>query len=68
MRVYARILTDRRSVSTQAVPIARLAEGGREGVMMRWGLIPSFALTGRACAPFFSRCCRRISSASFGGA
>jgi putative SOS response-associated peptidase YedK len=28
---------------TQSVPIVRLAEGEREGVMMRWGLIPFFA-------------------------
>ena len=28
---------------TQSVPIVRLTEGGREGVMMRWGLIPFFA-------------------------
>jgi putative SOS response-associated peptidase YedK len=28
---------------TQSVPIVRLAKGEREGVMMRWGLIPFFA-------------------------
>jgi putative SOS response-associated peptidase YedK len=28
---------------TQSVPIVRLAEGEREGVMMRWDLIPFFA-------------------------
>ena len=25
------------------VPIVRLSEGGREGLMMRWGLVPFFA-------------------------
>lgn len=28
---------------TQPVPVVRLTEGEREGVMMRWGLIPYFA-------------------------
>jgi putative SOS response-associated peptidase YedK len=28
---------------TQSVPVVRLAEGEREGVMLRWGLIPFFA-------------------------
>lgn len=28
---------------TQSVPVVRLSEGVREGVMMRWGLIPFFA-------------------------
>lgn len=33
---------------TQSVPIIRLAEGEREGVMMRWGL--GFAIAGEATA------------------
>jgi putative SOS response-associated peptidase YedK len=28
---------------TQQVPVVRLADGQREGVMMRWGLVPFFA-------------------------
>lgn len=28
---------------TQSVPVVRMLEGAREGVMMRWGLVPYFA-------------------------
>ena len=53
---------------TQSVPIVRLTEGGREGVMMRWGLIPFFA---RGVPPKYSTINARIetveSAASYRG-
>jgi putative SOS response-associated peptidase YedK len=29
--------------SSQSVPVVRIADGVREGILMRWGLIPFFA-------------------------
>jgi putative SOS response-associated peptidase YedK len=42
---------------TQSVPVVRGRDGGREGVMMRWGLIPFFA---RGVAPKYSTINARI--------
>jgi putative SOS response-associated peptidase YedK len=42
---------------TQSVPVVRLAEGVREGVMMRWGLIPYFA---KGVPPKFSTINARV--------
>lgn len=42
---------------TQSVPLVRMTEDGREGVMLRWGLIPFFA---RGVAPKYSTINARI--------
>ena len=42
---------------TQNVPVIRAAEGAREGVMMRWGLVPFFA---RGVPPRYSTINARI--------
>jgi putative SOS response-associated peptidase YedK len=42
---------------SQAVPVVRIADGEREGVMMRWGLVPFFA---RGVPPKYSTINARI--------
>ena len=42
---------------SQAVPVVRIAEGQREGVMMRWGLVPFFA---KGVAPKYSTINARV--------
>lgn len=44
---------------SQSVPVIRTAEGQREGVMMRWGLVPYFA---KGIAPKYSTINARIES------
>jgi putative SOS response-associated peptidase YedK len=54
---------------TQQVPVVRAAKGVREGVMLRWGLVPFFA---KGVAPKFSTINARVESvataASYRGA
>ena len=40
---------------TQQVPVVRLADGQREGVMMRWGLVPFWAKASYVSAPVASQ-------------